>query len=286
MDGKVVLITGATQGIGRESAVQLAQKGATVVIVGRDKERGLAALAEIRKRSGSDKVELLLADLCSFDDIRRLARDFNARHQRLHVLVNNAGAVHQTRKLGRDGIEMTFAVNHLAYFLLTHELLDVLKASAPARIVNVASEAHRGMKLDFADLESERRYIPFVAYGRSKLANLMFTYELARRLEGTGVTVNAVHPGVIASGFAKNDPGLFSFLAKLASPFLLSPEKGARMQVHVASAPELASVTGRFFKRMKPVTSSRASRDEAAQRRLWEMSEELVGLKPAATAAA
>src|SRR5438128_11385919 len=184
MDGKVVLVTGATQGIGKESAAALAKLGATVVMVGRDKARGEAALAEVKTRSGSDAVELLLADLSSIAEVRRLAAGFKARHDKLDVLLNNAGAINAGRKLSPDGLELTFAVNHLAYFLLTDLLLPVLEASAPARIVNVASDAHSGLKLDFGDLQSEKRYLSFEAYGRSKLANVLFTYELARRLEG------------------------------------------------------------------------------------------------------
>jgi NAD(P)-dependent dehydrogenase (short-subunit alcohol dehydrogenase family) len=282
MDGKVAVVTGATQGIGLESAVGLARLGARVLMVGRDQARGQAALADVKARSSSDKVELLLADLSSLAEVRKLAAEVKSRTQKLDVLLNNAGAIHQSRKLSADGFEMTFAVNHLSYFLLTNLLLDLLKQSAPSRIVSVASDAHRGMSLDFDDLQSEKSYRSIVVYGKSKLANILFTYELARRLEGTKVTANCLHPGVIASGFGKNDPGIFKFLLKLGAPFLMSPEKGARTQVYLASSPEVEGVSGRYFKDRKPIDSSRASRDSTSQRRLWDLSEEMTGLKRAA----
>jgi NAD(P)-dependent dehydrogenase (short-subunit alcohol dehydrogenase family) len=284
MSGKVVLITGATQGIGKESAVALASMGATVVMVGRDKARSEAALADVKARSRSDSVELLLADLSSMAEVRRLAADFKARHDQLHVLLNNAGALQASRKQSPDGLEMTFAVNHVAYFLLTDLLLPVLKASAPSRIVNVASDAHRGLSLDFDDLQSEKRYFSFPAYGRSKLANILFTYELARRLQGTGVTANALHPGVIASGFGKNDKGWFALGAKLMAPFLMTPEKGARTSVYLASSPEVEGVSGRYFKRSKPIKSSRQSYDEAAQKKLWDATERVIARSKAVAA--
>ncbi len=276
MDGKTVLVTGATQGIGLESAVGLARLGARVLMVGRDKARSEAALAQVRARASSDQVELFLADLSSLAEVRRLADEVKARTSRLDVLLNNAGGIHQTRKLSPDGFELTFAVNHLAYFALTKHLLELLQASGPARIVNVASEAHRGMALDFADLQSEKRYRAIPVYGRSKLANILFTYELARRLQGTKVTANCLHPGVIASGFGQNDPGFFKLLVKLGAPFLSSPEKGARTQVYLASSPEVEGKSGLYFKDRKPNKSSRASRDETAQRRLWDLSESMM----------
>ena len=276
MAGKIVLITGATNGIGLESAVGLAAKGATVVMVGRDRAKGEAALADVKKRSGNDKVELLLADLSTMAAVRKLAADFLARHDKLHVLLNNAGALNASRKVSPDALELTFQVNHVAYFLLTELLLPTLKASAPARIVSVASDAHKGMTLDFNDLQSEKRYTSFVVYGQSKLANVLWTYELSRRLEGTGVTANCLHPGVVATGFGKNDTGLFALGARLIAPFLISPEKGARTSVWAASAPELVNVTGKYFKKQKAISSSRQSNDVAAQKKLWEVTEALV----------
>jgi NAD(P)-dependent dehydrogenase (short-subunit alcohol dehydrogenase family) len=280
MQGKTVLITGATQGIGLESVVGLARLGARVLMVGRDKERSEAALADAKARSGGGAIELLLADLSSQAEVRRLAAEVKQRAPRLDVLLNNAGAIHQSRKLSPDGIEMTFAVNHLGYFLLTELLLDLLKASAPSRIVIVASEAHRGQSIDFTDLQNERGYSPLRVYRRSKLANILFTYELARRLEGTKVTANCLHPGVIASGFGKNDPGIFKFLVKLGAPFLRSPEKGARTQVYLASSPAVEGVAGKYFKDERAVASSQASMDVSAQKRLWEISEEMTRARP------
>ena len=285
MAGKIVLITGATNGIGLESAVGLASKGATVVMVGRDRARSEAALADVKRRSGSDKVELLLADLSSMAAVRQLAADFLARHDKLHVLLNNAGALHATRKVSPDGLEMTFAVNHVAYFLLTELLLPTLKASAPSRIVSVASDAHKGMTLDFDDLQAEKGYTSFVVYGKSKLANVLWTYELARRLEGTGVTANCLHPGVVATGFGKNDKGLFALGAKLIAPLLISAEKGARTSVWAASDPGLVHESSNYFKKEKAIPSSRQSRDVTAQKRLWEVTEAIVA-KGKATAAA
>jgi NAD(P)-dependent dehydrogenase (short-subunit alcohol dehydrogenase family) len=260
--------------------VGLARLGARVLMVGRDKERSEAALADAKARSGGGSIELLLADLSSQAEVRKLAAEVKERAPRLDVLLNNAGAIHQSRKLSADGIEMTFAVNHLGYFLLTELLLDLLKASAPSRIVNVASEAHRGQSLDFTDLQSARGYVPLRVYGRSKLANILFTYELARRLEGTKVTANCLHPGVIASGFGRNDPGIFKFLVKLGAPFLKSPEKGARTQVYLASSPAVEGVAGKYFKDQKAVSSSKASMESSAQKRLWEVSEEMTRARP------
>ena len=273
-----MLVTGATQGIGLETAVELARRGATVVMHGRDKARSEAALADARERSGG-QLELLLADLGSLADVRRLASDFKARHDRLDVLLNNAGAMHTHRKTTADGFEATFAVNHLAPFLLTNLLLDVLRKSAPSRVVTVASEAHRrGGQLDFSDLMSERDYSIIGAYGRSKLANIHFARELARRLAGTRVTSNCLHPGVIASGFAKNDRGVVAFFAKLAAPFLLTPEQGARTSVYCASAKELEAVTGKYFNNCKEHRTAREGDDAAVAKKLWEVSEKLVGI--------
>ena len=285
LNEKVILVTGSTSGIGLESAVALAQTGATVVMVGRDPARSEAALAEVKRRSGSAKVELLLADLSSLFAVKKLADDFKARHQRLDVLLNNAGAVNTSRRTSPDGFELTFAVNHLAYFLLTRELLPLLQASAPARIVSVASDAHKGMTLDFGDLLSERSYSAISVYGKSKLANILFTRELSRRLAGTGVTANCLHPGVVATGFGKNNPGLLSVLVKLAKPFLLTAEKGARTSVHLAASPEVEGVTGEYFKNSKPIAPSKAAQDDVAAKKLWEVSEQLITQALAAKAA-
>ena len=286
MTGKVCLVTGANQGIGKETAVALAWMGATVVMTSRDRAKGEAALADVRSRSGRQDAELMLADFGSFASIRQLAADFKAKHDRLDVLVNNAGAIITVRGQTADGFETTFGVNHLGYFLLTNLLLDTVKASAPSRIVNVASRAHLRSEMDFDDLNSRRgRYSAMRTYARSKLANVLFTYELARRLQGTGVTANCLHPGVVRTGFGKNNSGyaklLFQTFQVVARPFILSPEKGAATSIYLASSPEVEGVTGKYFVDCRETQSSPASYDEGAQRKLWEVSEELCELKAA-----
>jgi NAD(P)-dependent dehydrogenase (short-subunit alcohol dehydrogenase family) len=211
-------------------------------------------------------------------EVRKLADAFRERYQRLDVLVNNAGAIFMSRQVSRDGLEMTFALNHLGYFLLTNLLLDLLIASAPARVVNVSSGAHLGGKINFADLQLERSYTGFGAYSQSKLANVLFTYELARRLQGTGVTVNALHPGFVATNFGRSNGGLFDPLFRLIQRFgALTPEKGAETTVYLAVSPEVEGVTGKYFANCKPAASSALSNDETTARRLWEVSEQLTG---------
>jgi NAD(P)-dependent dehydrogenase (short-subunit alcohol dehydrogenase family) len=279
MNGKVCLVTGATSGIGAETAKQLARLGATVVVVGRSADKSAGAVAWIKQQSGNAAVEFLLADLSSQKDIRELAQQFKNKYSRLDVLVNNAGAFWESRQETVDGIEMTLAVNHLSYFMLTNLLLDTLVASAPARVVNVASKMHEQGKLDFADLQAKRRYSGWAAYENSKLMNVMFTYELARRLSGTRVTANALHPGVINTNFRstggsyRQNAGRESF-----NPAKTGGEEGARTSVYLASSPELEGVTGKYFVASKAVKSSPASYDEAAARRLWQVSTEITGL--------
>jgi retinol dehydrogenase 12 len=277
MQGKVCLVTGATSGIGLVAARELARRGARVVLVGRNPDKCAAALRHLQEQTGSTQVESLLADLSSQQQVRDLARQFLECHQRLDVHVNNAGGIWLRRQQTVDGLEMTFAVNHLAYFLLTSLLLEVLKATAPSRIVNVSSLAHRGATMPFADLMGTRHYRGWPAYKQSKLANLLFTYELARRLEGTGVTVNALHPGFVATGFGGSNGWRGSLLQWLARWFGLTPEEGAQTIVYLAASPAVAGVSGRYFVKEQAVPSSRASYDEAAQKRLWQVSEELTG---------
>ncbi|HSP80693.1 MAG TPA: SDR family oxidoreductase [Myxococcaceae bacterium] len=279
MEGKVCLITGATSGIGLESARALAQQGASVVLVGRDEGRGKAALAEVRRTVPEAKLELMLADFTRLDTVRQLAADFQSRHARLDVLLNNAGLIIDRRKVTPDGFEATFATNHLAHFVLTNLLLEALKASGPARVVNVSSEAHRFGSLAFLeDLQAERGYLGMRVYGNSKLANILFTLELAKRLAGTQVTTNSLHPGTVRTGFGHNTEGIFRHLVKLASPFMLSAEGGARTSVYLASSPEVEGVSGRYFIRCKEARGTRAFRDAAAATRLWEKSVELTGV--------
>jgi NAD(P)-dependent dehydrogenase (short-subunit alcohol dehydrogenase family) len=286
MQGKVCLVTGATSGIGAVAARELAQRGASVVLVGRDRARCESAVAQVRSQTGNEAVEWLLADLSSQQQVRELARQFRARHAQLDVLVNNAGGIWMQRRETADGLEMTFAVNHLAYFLLTLSLLDLLKASAPARIVNVSSGAHRRATLDFDDLQSKQNYNGWGAYCRSKLANLLFTNELARRLAETGVTANALHPGWVATGFARHNGWRGWLIRTAARCFAIGPEAGARTIVYLATSPEVAAVSGEYFFRQQVRPSSPAARNEADARRVWQISLELTGLAGQDTTAA
>ena len=276
LGGKVCVLTGATRGIGRAAADALARTGMTLALVGRDKTRVEDTVAAVKAASGNGRVEGLVADLSLRSEVRRLAATVRKQYPRLDVLVNNAGAIFTRREETAEGIEKTLALNHLGYFLLTLELLDLLKASAPSRVVNVASDAHRGMRLNFDDLENRKKYSGLRVYGQSKLMNILFTEELARRLAGTGVTVNALHPGVVATGFGQNTPGLFKALVRLAAPFMVTPEKGAETLVYLATSPEVEGVTGKYFAKSKEVRPSPAARDPEAARKLWEASERLV----------
>jgi NAD(P)-dependent dehydrogenase (short-subunit alcohol dehydrogenase family) len=278
MDGRVCLVTGASSGIGRETALALARMGATVVVHGRDPRRSAEAADAVREASPRGEVDLLVADLSSQAEVRRLAAEVLDRHDALHVLVNNAGAIRTRREVTVDGLDQTFALNHLAYFLLTQLLLDRLQASAPARIVNVSSAAHARAELDFDDLQNERRYGMGV-YGQSKLANVLFTYELARRIDGSGVTANCLHPGVVGTRFGLGNTGPKGWAAWLANrvvrPVALSPAKGARTSIYLATTPDVEGVSGRYFARSKAIASSQASYDEESARRLWDVSEQL-----------
>ncbi|HXY91117.1 MAG TPA: SDR family oxidoreductase [Acidimicrobiia bacterium] len=279
MGGKVVLITGGNAGIGKETAIGLAKLGATVVITSRNAERGRDALAEIKQRSGSDRVDVMQLDLASLASVRSFADAFLARYDRLDVLVENAGLVLGSRNVTEDGFETTFQVNHLGHFLLTELLRDRLVASAPSRVVVVASDAHKSARrgLDFDDLQSSR-YRSFNVYAKSKLANILFTRELARRLDGTGVTANVVHPGFVASRFGRDgDLGMLGKVTMpLMRPFALNAEQGARTSVYVASDPALEGVTGTYWVRCAPVSPSDAALDDDAARELWERSVAMV----------
>jgi NAD(P)-dependent dehydrogenase (short-subunit alcohol dehydrogenase family) len=278
MEGKVVLITGGTSGIGKAAATALAEMGAEVVVTGRDEERGEAAVAEIRRGSGSEKVSLMLADLAVQAEVRKLAEDFRERHDRLDVLVNNAGLIQSRRTETRDGIELTLAVNHLAPFLLTNLLLDLLTKSTPSRVITVSSEARRGAEIDFDDLQSKRRYSAFPVYGMTKLANILFTYELAERLQGTGVVANCLHPGGVNTNFGDNNrsPGILLFRA--FKPFMRTPEQGADTIIYLASSPEAGEMNGKYLTDREEVSPAEP-RDEVAQTRLWRASEELTNLE-------
>ena len=274
----ICVVTGATSGIGKETAVALAKAGATVATVCRTHERGEAAVTEIRRRTGNDAVSLFVADLSSRRAVRAVAAELAAALPRIDVLVNNAGLALRDYIRTEEGFETTFAVNHLAYFLLTRLLQPTLEASAPARIVNVSSEAHRWGAIRFDDLMGERTYDGWKAYAQSKLANVLFTYELARRLQGTGVTANCLHPGLVGTDFAKAGPTTIRILSRLARPFLRSPAKGAATSVYLSSAPEVATVSGQYFTNRRARRSSKASYDRAVGAKLWEVSERLAGL--------
>jgi NAD(P)-dependent dehydrogenase (short-subunit alcohol dehydrogenase family) len=283
LDGKTCLITGSTSGIGQEAAVALARLGARVVLTARDAKKGAAALADVKQRSGSEKVELMFCDFSSQQDIRRFAEEFRKRHDALHILVNNAGAVNASREVTADGFEKTWATNHLGYFLLTNLLLDLLVASAPARIVNVSSEGHRRGAIDFDNLQFEKGgYQVMTAYSRSKLANNLFTAELSRRVAGKGVTVNALHPGVVATNIWSRAPFFAKPVLAIAKLFFITPEEGSRTIVYLASSPEVEETTGQYFIRNKPVRWSRLSHDESLAKKVWEVSEQQTGLAGAA----
>ena len=273
-----VLVTGASSGIGRATALGLARMGAHVAIVGRDQERTEAAARDIRD-AGGVMVDVLIADLSSQAEVRRIAAEALQRLPRIDVLINNVGGYWNSRHVTADGLERTFAVNHLAPFLLTNLLLGRLKQSAPARVVTVSSNAHRTGRIDFDDLQGERSYSGSRAYDQSKLANVLFAYELARRLRGTGVTSNALHPGVVRTSFGADDPaGVQRFVVPLLRPLMKSPARGAATSIHLATAPELEGVTGAFFANGRRTRSSKASYDESDAARLWRLSAELVGL--------
>lgn len=268
--GRRVLVTGATTGLGRVTARELGRLGAEVAIVARDRAKSDATLAELRA-VGAPSPQAFIADLSLLSSVRALAAEIRGKLDRIDVLVNNAGAVFGTRGVTAEGFEQTFALNHLGYFLLTNLLLDRIGS----RIVNVASEAHRRGHVDFDDLQSQKRYSPLGAYCTSKLMNLLFTFELARRLAGRGITVNAAHPGTVASGFGTTD-GWLGLLVPVARLFMISPEAGARTQIWLASSPELAGVSGKYFAKQREKRPTRAALDEKSQQRLWEVSEKLV----------
>ncbi len=277
MQGKVCLITGSTSGMGKVTARELAERGAAVVLVGRNREKGEAIQAEIRRETGNENVDLLIADLRLLQDVRRLAAEFQQHYHHLDVLVNNAGAIYPSRQVTSEGLEATFVVNYLAPFLLTELLLDMLKASAPARIVNVSSEVHRISSIAFDNLQGEKRYATMSNYGQAKLAVVLSTYELARRLQGTGVTVNVMSPGQMSSeNFNAGARGLVALVTKLTKPFVMSVEKGAQTQIYLATSSQVEGVTGKCFSNSQEKKSSGRSYDQALGQRLWQVSEQIV----------
>ncbi len=279
ISGKTVLITGSTDGIGRITARELAALGARILLVARSREKAEETREWIKAETGNSLVEPVIADLSSQEGVRSVARKINSSTAGVDVLVNNVGAVFTRRSESADGIEMTFALNHLAPFLLTNLLLDALKRRAPSRVVTVSSDAHQGAMLDFEDLEGRQRYRGWAAYGRSKLANLLFTYELARRLKGSGITANALHPGFVASQFGKNNGGFMRTAMSIAQRLgAISVEEGARTSVYLASSEEVQGVTGKYFVKCREHESSAASQDLQSMRKLWDISVKMTGL--------
>jgi NAD(P)-dependent dehydrogenase (short-subunit alcohol dehydrogenase family) len=278
MKGKTVVITGATSGIGEVAALTLAKMGARIVAVARSRQRGEATLAQLRSSAPGIAHAIHFADLSRLNEMKRVAVQIADQESRIDVLINNAGAIFATRQLTEDGLERTFALNHMAYFVVTDGLRERLLASGPARIINTASAAHLGANLDFDDLQSAKSYMAMKTYGRSKLCNILFTRELARRLRGSGVTTNCLHPGFVATRFGDQSGGLISRFVWLAKFFAMSPTKGARTIVYLASSPEVAEATGQYFYRCLPTTPSSLAQDDVAALELWHRSAALAGM--------
>jgi len=275
MNGKVCLVTGATDGIGKVSARVLAELGAKVIIVGRNPEKSAIVLAELRSISGNENIDLLMADLAVMQEVRDLAEQVISRYDRIDVLLNNAGGYFTKHEITSDGLEMTFALNHMSYFLLTNKLMELLKYSAPARIVNVSSDAHYGVDMEFENLNGEQEYKAWKAYQKSKLANVLFTYELLKKVPGN-ITVNCLHPGFVATNFGHNNGGFFGPVLKIAQRIsAIDPEEGAKTSIFLCSAPEVKGVSGKYFYKCKPKTSSRESRNMDTGKRLWQISSDI-----------
>jgi len=278
MKDKVVLVTGANSGIGRAASLALAKMGATVVMVARNQEKGEAARSEIIRESQNSSVDLLLADLSSLESVRQLATEFQKKYAKLHVLINNAGLFNQRRHVTMDGYEDTFATNYLAPFLLTNLQLDLLKASAPSRIINVSSVGHYNGHINFDDLNLEKEYGGWKAYGQSKLALVLFTHKLAKKLQGTGVTVNSVHPGTVATNIWSRPLGPVGFIMALPKLFMTTPKQGAETIVYLASSPDAKDLNGEYLEKLKVKKSSDESYNEEIAQRLWDVSAKLTGL--------
>ena len=278
MNDRVCMITGANSGIGKATATELAKMGATVVMVCRNQRKGEAALSEVKKESGNESIDLLLADLSSMQSVRQMADVFRTKYSRLHVLINNAGLFNIRRHPTADGYEMTFAINYLSSFLLTNLLLERLKASAPSRIVNVSSVAHYGGHINFDNLQAGRVYSGVSAYAQSKLALVLFTHELARKLQGSGVTVNSLHPGAVATNIWSRPMGPMGFIMTLPKLFMARPKKGAETVVYLASSTDVEGVSGEYFEKMKVKKSSLESYDKGVAERLWYVSVRLTNL--------
>ena len=275
MNGKICLVTGATDGIGKISARVLAEKGAKVIIVGRNPEKSETVLAELKSSSGNENIDLLMADLAVMQEVYDLAEQVISHYDRLDILLNNAGGYFAKHELTSDGLERTFALNHMSYFLLTNKLMELLKSSAPARIVNVSSDAHYGVDMDFENLNGEQEYKAWKAYQKSKLANVLFTYELLKKVPAD-ITVNCLHPGFVATNFGHNIGGFFGPVLKIAQRIsAIDPEEGAKTSIFLCSAPEVKGVSGKYFYKCQPKTSSRESRNMDTGKRLWQISSDI-----------
>ena len=278
MKDKVVVVTGATSGIGEVAADRLAQKGARIVFVARDRERGEAARKHFRAIAGQSDHTVHYADLTKLADQKRVAKEIADSEPQIDVLINNAGAMFGSRQVTEDGLEKTFALNHMSYFTVTNILLDRLKATPGARIVSTASGAHVGNKLNFDDLQSEKSYSPFAVYGRSKLMNILFTRELAKRLAGTGVTANCLHPGFVGTRFGDESGGLMSWVIKLGKNLALTPEQGAETIIYLASSDDVAGKSGGYYEKKQFTAPSRAAQSDADAKRLWDISAKIAGM--------
>jgi NAD(P)-dependent dehydrogenase (short-subunit alcohol dehydrogenase family) len=283
MKGKTVVITGGTSGIGEIAAERLAQMGARIVLIARDKCRGKVTLARLHEKAPDLAHTVHYADLARIPEMKRVAAEIASREPRIDVLINNAGAMFASRRLTEDGLELTFALNHMAYFVITEGLRERLLASSPARIVSTASAAHQGASLEFDDLQLTESFGAMKAYGRSKLCNILFTRELARRLHGTGVTANCLHPGFVATRFGDESGGLISRFVGLAKLLAISPANGAETIVYLASSPEIAAITGQYFYKCRPIAPWREAQNDKTANLLWERSAELAGLKAPST---
>lgn len=283
VEGKTCVVTGANSGIGFVTARELARMGAKTILVCRNQSKGGIARDSIKKATGNESVESVIADLASFDSVRKLAQGLQQSYQKIHVLVNNAGLIIGKRVLTEDGLETTFQVNYASHFLLTYLLLITMKESAPSRIVNVSSAAHFSGHMDFDDLQEEKGYGAMKSYCQSKLAQVLFTYELADRLKGTGVTVNCVHPGAVRTSWG-DEAGAFGIGIRIARPFMLSPDRGAQTTLYVATSPDLANISGKYFAKKREAKSSKESYDVDERKKLWEISLKLCGLERSAAA--
>jgi len=278
MQGKTVVITGATSGIGEVAADRLAQKGARIVFVARDRARGEETRKHLRAIAGHTDHVVHYADLTRLSEMKRVAKEIADSEPQIDVLVNNAGALFNSRVVTEDGLEKTFALNHMSYFVVTNLLLDRLKSTPGARIVSTASDAHKGAKLNFDDLQSEKHFSGYANYGRSKLMNILFTRELARRLAGSGVTANCLHPGFVATRFGDQSGGVMSFAVKAAKNFALTPEQGAETIIYLASSDDVENVSGGYFYKSKPATPSKEAQNDSDAKRLWEVSAKIAGV--------